>query len=71
MSNFKKPLGRRPFGTELAIRAMSIFGFKRSNTLARTRSREEARMIYFGAQPTIRVVGPDADNPPAHGMTAP
>lgn len=50
---------------------MSIFGFKRSNTLARTRSREEARMIYFGAQPTIRVVGPDADNPPAHGMTAP
>lgn len=50
---------------------MSIFGFKRSNILARTRSREEARMIYFGVQPTIRVVTPDADNPPAHGMTAP
>ena len=50
---------------------MSSFGFKRSNTLARMRSREEARMTYFGAQATIRVVGPNADNPPAHGMTAP
>ena len=68
---FQETIGRRPFGIELAMRAMSIFGFKRSNTLARTRSREEARMIYSGARPTIRVAGPDADNPSAHGMTAP
>ena len=68
---FQETIGAAAIRDRIGYRAMSIFGFKRSNTLARTRWGEEARMIYSGARPTIRVAGPDADNPPAHGMPAP